>query len=216
MAHVWYVNETRIIPLVNLAKFIYYEGMKVFKLGEDILRQKAVEVERIDEEITNLIEQMFETMYDENGIGLAGPQIGKNLRIFVIELDDEVRRVFINPQIISTSQETSFSEEGCLSIPGVYAEIERPAKITIQALNETGKMFTVDADGLLARAIQHEYDHLEGILFIDRGDTELKEKTIESFAKKQERKLKKEAEKKAKQAKLASKLAAKEAKVQGK
>ncbi len=183
--------------------------MKVFKLGEDILRQKAVEVEKIDEEITNLIDQMFETMYEENGIGLAGPQIGKNLRLFVIELDDEVRHVFINPQIISTSQETSLYEEGCLSIPGVYEQIERPVKITVQALNEKGKAFTVEAEGLLARAIQHEYDHLEGILFIDRGNPDLREKTIESFAKKQERKQKKEAEKKAKQAKLASKLAAK-------
>ncbi len=186
--------------------------MKVFKLGEDILRKKAIEVENIDDEIKTLIDYMFETMYDENGIGLAGPQVGKNLRLFIIELDDEVRRVFINPQIISTSQETSMYEEGCLSVPGVYAEIERPVKITVQALDENGKAFTVEADGLLARAIQHEYDHLEGILFIDRGDPDLKEKTIESFAKKQERRLKKEAEKKAKQAKLAKKIAAKEAK----
>ncbi len=186
--------------------------MKVFKLGDDILRQKAVEVEKIDDEIRELIEHMFETMYAENGIGLAGPQVGKNIRIFVIELDDEVRHVFINPQIIATSQETSMYQEGCLSIPGVYEDIERPVRITVQALDENGKAFTVEADGLLARAIQHEYDHLEGILFIDRGDPEFKEKTIESFAKKQERRLKKEAEKKAKQAKLAKKIAAKETK----
>ncbi len=187
--------------------------MKVFKLGEEILRQKAHDVEKIDEEILALIEKMFITMYDENGIGLAGPQVGKNLRLFVIELDDEVRHVFINPQIISTSQETSRYEEGCLSIPGVYEEIERPIKITVQALNEKGKPFTMEADGLLARAIQHEYDHLEGILFIDRGDPEFKEKTVESFAKKQERRLKKEAEKKAKQTKIAQKIAAKEARI---
>ncbi len=183
--------------------------MKVFKLGEDILREKALDVEKIDENITSLIEQMFETMYKENGIGLAGPQVGKNLRLFVIELDDQVQHVFINPQIISTSQETSMYEEGCLSVPGVYQEIERPIKITVQALDRTGKAFTIDADGLLARAIQHEYDHLEGVLFIDRGDPEVKEKTIAAFEKKLERRLKKEAEKKAKQAKLANKLAAK-------
>ncbi len=202
------------VPLVNLPKFIYYREMKVFKLGEDILRQKAVEVETIDDEIKNLIEEMFETMYDENGIGLAGPQVGKNLRLFVIELDDEIRRVFINPQIISTSQETSMYDEGCLSIPGVYQEIERPVRITVQALNENGKAFTIEADDLLARAIQHEYDHLEGMLFIDRASPEFRQKTIEDFARKQERRLKKEAEKKAKQAKLANKLASKAAKIE--
>ncbi len=189
--------------------------MKVFKLGEEVLRQKAVDVQTIDDEIKNLIETMFETMYDENGIGLAGPQVGKNLRLFVIELDDEVRRVFINPQIVSTSQETSLYEEGCLSVPGIYKEIERPVKISVQALDENGKAFTIEADGLLARAIQHEYDHLEGVLFIDRADPDFRDKIIEEFAKKQERRLKKEAEKQAKQAKLAKKLAAKKTKQTG-
>ncbi len=186
--------------------------MKVVKLGEDVLRKKAEPIENIDDSLRSLINEMFITMHEHDGIGLAGPQIGVSIRLFVIELDDEQRHVFINPQIISTSQETGMYTEGCLSIPGVYEEIERPLGITVQAQNENGKFFSLTADGLLARAIQHEYDHLEGILFIDRGDPDFKQKTIESFAKKQERRLKKEAEKKAKQAKLAKKLASKEAK----
>ena len=86
--------------------------------------------------------------------------------MFVLIADDDVRRVFINPQIISTSTEVSEYEEGCLSIPKVYEKITRPVKVTVQALNENGKPFTLEADGLLARIIQHEYDHLEGILYI--------------------------------------------------
>ena len=184
--------------------------MKVFKLGEDILREKAIPLEEVTDETRLLAEEMFKTMHEHNGIGLAGPQVGLNRRIFVIELDDGVRHVFINPQIISTSAETSMYEEGCLSIPGVYESIERPVKVTVQAINKDGKAFTIDADGLLARAIQHENDHLDGILFIDKGDPELKAKTIENFEKKLQRKRQKDAEKKAKAEKLARKLAAKE------
>ncbi|MFI3256893.1 MAG: peptide deformylase [Spirochaetales bacterium] len=179
--------------------------MKVLTLGEDILRQKAVDVEEINDEIRELIGNMFTTLYAENGIGLAAPQIGKSLRLFIIELDDEIKRVFINPQITATSQETSLYEEGCLSVPGVYNQVERPVAVTVQASDENAKKFTLEADGLLARAIQHEYDHLEGILYIDRTDADFKQKTIEIFARRAERRQKREAEKKRKAAKIAAK-----------
>lgn len=186
--------------------------LDITKLGEEILRKKADPVPEVNDEIRKLCEDMFETMISADGVGLAGPQVGKNLRMFVIIADDDVRRVFINPQIIKTSSEVCDYDEGCLSIPQVYETITRPAKVTVQALNEKGKPFTLDADGFLARIIQHEYDHLDGILYIDRGDKEFAQKTEAQFKKRAERALEKAKEKAAKQAKIAAKIAAKEAK----
>jgi peptide deformylase len=142
--------------------------LDIVKLGTPSLREKSVPVEEINEEIKQLAEDMFETMIEANGVGLACPQIGKNIRMFVLIADDDVRRVFINPTIIKTSEETCDYEEGCLSVPQFYESITRPEKVTIQAWNENGKPFTLDADGFLARIIQHEYDHLEGHVFTDR------------------------------------------------
>lgn len=186
--------------------------LDIVKLGEDILRQKAEPVAEVNDEIRKLAEDMFETMIEADGVGLAGPQVGKNLRMFVLIADDEVRRVFINPQIIKTSEELGDYDEGCLSIPQVYETIRRPVRVTVQALNENGKPFTLDADGLLARIIQHEYDHLDGIVFIDRGDKEFAEKTTAQFKKRMERAEQKRKEKEAKARKIAAKIAAKEAK----
>lgn len=186
--------------------------LDIVKLGEDILREKAQPVAEVNDEIRQLAQDMFDTMIDADGVGLACPQIGKNLRMFVLIADDDVRRVFINPQIIKTSEELGDYDEGCLSIPQVYETIKRPVRVTVQALNENGKPFTLDADGLLARIIQHEYDHLDGIVFIDRGDKDFAEKTTAQFAKRRERAEQKRREKEAKARKIAAKLAAKEAK----
>jgi len=186
--------------------------LDIVKLGEDILREKAQPVAEVNDEIRQLAQDMFDTMIDADGVGLACPQIGKNLRMFVLIADDDVRRVFINPQIIKTSEELGDYDEGCLSIPQVYETIKRPVRVTVQALNENGKPFTLDADGLLARIIQHEYDHLDGIVFIDRGDKDFAEKTTAQFAKRRERAEQKRKEKEAKARKIAAKLAAKEAK----
>ena len=142
--------------------------LDVVKLGEESLRQKSVPVDEVNDEIKQLAEDMFETMIAYEGGGQAAPQIGKNIGMFVLIADDDVRRVFINPQIIKTSEEVGDYDEGCLSIPQVYETITRPLKVTVQALNEKGRPFTLDADGLLARIIQHEYDHLEGHVFTDR------------------------------------------------
>lgn len=186
--------------------------LDITKLGEDILRQVAQPVPEVNDEIRQLAEDMFETMIAADGVGLACPQIGKSLRMFVLIADDDVRRVFINPQIIKTSEERCDYDEGCLSIPQIYETISRPKAITVQATNEQGKPFTLEAEGFLARIIQHEYDHLEGILYIDRGDKAFAEKTVEQFKKRAERTAKKEKEREAKARKIAAKIAAKEQK----
>ncbi len=186
--------------------------LEITKLGEEILRKKAEPVSEINDEIRKLASDMLETMIEANGVGLAGPQVGKSLRIFVAMADDDVKRVFINPQIIKTSEEVGEYEEGCLSIPQVYESITRPVRVTVQAQNENGKPFTLDADGLLARIIQHEYDHLDGILYIDRGDKDFAEKTEAQFKKRAERAAQKAKEKEAKARRIAAKIAAKEAK----
>ena len=186
--------------------------LDIVKLGEEVLRKKAEPVAEVNDEIRQLAEDMFETMIEADGVGLAAPQVGKSIRMFVVIADDDVRRVFINPQIIKTSQETGEYDEGCLSIPQVYETIVRPLAVTVQALNEKGKPFTLDADGLLARVIQHEYDHLDGIMYIDRADKDFAEKTEAQFKKRAERAAQKAKEKEAKAKKIAAKIAAKEAK----
>lgn len=186
--------------------------LRITKLGEEILRQKAQPVEEINDEIRQLANDMLETMIDADGVGLAAPQIGRSIRMFVIMADDDVKRVFINPQIIKTSNEVGPYDEGCLSIPQVYESIVRPLKVTVQAYDENGKRFTLDADGLLARCIQHENDHLDGILYIDRGDPDFAKKTEEQFKKRAERAAEKAKEKEAKARRIAAKIAAKNAK----
>jgi peptide deformylase len=114
---------------------------------------------------------MFSAMDNGKGVGLAAPQVGRPERFFVIKTDDGKPRVFINPEITRTSEDLVDYEEGCLSIPGVWANVKRPRLVTVQAYNEKGRPFVLDADGLLARVIQHENDHLNGKLFIDHlGD----------------------------------------------
>lgn len=158
--------------------------MKVRTLGDPVLREKAQPIEEINDEIRALAQKMLVVMKETDGIGLAGPQVGISQRIFVVRADDGIDRVFINPQIIETSQETCGYEEGCLSIPGYYEQVERPKQVTIQALNEKGRRVTMETQGLLARVVQHENDHLNGTMFIDRIDTKKKEKIETKFQKK--------------------------------
>jgi len=183
--------------------------MKIYKLGEDVIRQKCAPVDpsEINDEMRNLFAEMFETMEEAEGVGLAAPQVGIAKRFFVLCADDGVNRVFINPQIIATSENLTDYEEGCLSLPGFNENIRRPEKVTCQALNEFGKAFTVEADGLLARIIQHENDHLDGIVYIDRGDPEFAAKVTAKMAKRLERAQKKEADKARKAASIAAKIA---------
>ncbi|HOJ98446.1 MAG TPA: peptide deformylase [Termitinemataceae bacterium] len=158
--------------------------MQIYTLGHEVLRQKALPVQDINDEIAALVKEMRETMYAGRGIGLAGPQVGLLQRIFVVHIEGDIPRVFINPSIIQTSPELTEYEEGCLSIPGLYGEVKRPEAVRIQAWNERGRPFTLDAEGLLARVIQHEYDHLEGILFIDRLSEPKRKKLLALYDKK--------------------------------
>ncbi|MDR2471246.1 MAG: peptide deformylase [Treponema sp.] len=152
-----------------------------------ILRQKAAPVKDIDAGIRQLAGDMLDAMRRDKGVGLAAPQVGCLRRLFVTHAEGDQPRVFINPSIIWTSQDEVNYEEGCLSLPGLWAEIRRPESVKIQAWNEKGRAFTLEAAGVLARVIQHEYDHLEGILFIDRVNEARREKLLARLAKKQGR-----------------------------
>ncbi|MBU3087787.1 peptide deformylase [Clostridium gasigenes] len=135
--------------------------------GDDVLRKKSKNVEEINSRIITLLKDMAETMYEADGVGLAAVQVGILKRIFVIDAyDDEGLRVFINPEILETKG-SQLGEEGCLSVPGQLEDIERANYVKVKALNERGEQFILEAEELLARAILHEYDHLEGTLFID-------------------------------------------------
>jgi peptide deformylase len=134
-------------------------------LGSSILRVETTPVVEITDELQRLIDDMFETMHAAMGIGLAAPQVGRSERLTVIEVDGE-RLVAINPEIVEESG-SDRAEEGCLSIPDIYAEVDRSTRVVVEATDRDGKPFTVEAEGLLARCLQHEIDHLHGKLFID-------------------------------------------------
>lgn len=145
---------------------------KILKYGEPSLRETSKEVHKVSRKIADLVQDLFDTMYTYNGVGLAAPQIGVNLRVYVIDAstkDNPMKpMVFINPKIIKKSG-AIIEDEGCLSFPEAYTPVRRYKNVTVKAQDINGRTFILEAkDGcLLARAIQHEYDHLEGILFID-------------------------------------------------
>ncbi len=149
--------------------------LDIIKNDEKKLRQKSRPVLDLrDRETQELIDQMFVAMRcGKEGIGLAAPQVGELLRLFVIDLGGK-KHVFINPKIEKASEKESVEEEGCLSFPGVFLSVKRPAKIVASAWDRYGKKFKIKADGIFARAIQHEYDHLEGVLFMDKEVAEIK------------------------------------------
>ncbi|MBX7245286.1 MAG: peptide deformylase [Candidatus Sumerlaeaceae bacterium] len=152
--------------------------LKIIKYGHPILREKALEIKSLGSREQDLIDSMIETMYANHGLGLAANQVGVLQRIFVLDVDqdreaeDEVAtrapRVFINPEITWESAEDEPFKEGCLSIPGVENEVFRPSQVKVSARDENFEPFEVEADELLARVIQHELDHLNGVLYVDR------------------------------------------------
>ncbi len=158
--------------------------MEIVTIGNQVLAEKAKPVEKIDADVVKLVKEMFEAMVAARGLGLAAPQVGKSIRLFVTAVDDDKPRAFINPEIVATSPEEVSLEEGCLSIPGVYKKVKRPAAVKIQAWNERGRPFTLEADDLLARVILHEFDHLNGVLFVDRLSASGKAKALEEYEKK--------------------------------
>ena len=138
---------------------------------DPILKLRAVAVEKVDEDIRQLMSNMLETMYNEPGIGLAAPQVGQSLRVIVLDIsvDPEEKKPLkmANPVIISASKQKVVHEEGCLSLPQFYAEVIRPQSVSVKYLNENNEQKELEADGLLSTCIQHEIDHLDGVLFVD-------------------------------------------------
>lgn len=135
-------------------------------IDDDVLRKKSKAVEKIDEKILNLLDDMADTMYHSNGVGLAAPQVGMLKRVVVIDIGDGLIKL-INPQIISMEGEQQ-DIEGCLSVPDIIGEVNRADKVKVKAVDENGNNIELEGTGLLARAFCHEIDHLEGILFIDK------------------------------------------------
>jgi peptide deformylase len=134
-------------------------------LGSPVLRQRSAEVATVDDDLQQFVADLFETMQASKGVGLAANQVGVARRVAVVETE-EVRLVLINPVIVAAEGRDS-AEEGCLSIPEVYAEVTRPARVTLEATGLDGQRYTWEGEGLAARAVQHEIDHLDGILFLD-------------------------------------------------
>lgn len=139
---------------------------RICHLGEDVLRQEARPVSVFDDRLLKLLDDMVETMRKAEGIGLAAPQIGVSERVVVIELGEHLFKM-INPEIIESSGK-DVMEEGCLSVPGIREPVARPARVKAEYQDEHGDTYEIEADGMLARAIQHEIDHLDGVLFVDR------------------------------------------------
>lgn len=146
---------------------------KIVLMGDPVLRTPAEDVEAFDEDLQDLVEDMFETMYHADGIGLAGPQVGISRRVLVIDLSDQEdgggeRIALVNPRVVASSDETDKASEGCLSIPGLEEVVERSVSVEIHGFDPEGNELRFEASGLFGRALQHEIDHLDGILFVDR------------------------------------------------
>ena len=166
-------NAEKKKPLIAVSKeAVKNPPLKIYMLGQETLRTPANRIVKVDDSIRRLAKDMLITMYSAKGIGLAAPQVGISKRILVIDLNFEDPKappsVFINPEIISYSESLDTYEEGCLSIPGVYLNVVRPSSIKLSYRDEMGRPKKMNADGLMARCIQHEVDHLNGILFVDK------------------------------------------------
>ncbi|MAN76280.1 peptide deformylase [Pelagibacterium flavum] len=162
---------------------------EILILPDPLLRKVAEPVEAFDEDLQKTVDDMFETMYDAPGIGLAGPQIGYMKRVVVIDLADEEnpdsgKIAMVNPEIVGLSEQTAVSEEGCLSIPELYYEVERPAEVTVKYFTPQGEEITRHATGRLAVCMQHEIDHLDGVLYIDYLSRLKRDRVNKKFQKK--------------------------------
>lgn len=152
--------------------------LPVVEYPDPVLRQKSKKIKNpLDPEIQKLITEMIKSMEAHNGMGLAAPQVGKSIRLCIIK-ESEQLYVLINPKIKSQSREKVLGEEGCLSFPGKFLNIKRSEKVKVRCLNKKGKPVKIKATGLLARALQHEIDHLDGVLFIDRVGKNLSKKKL--------------------------------------
>ncbi|MDE0025437.1 MAG: peptide deformylase [Spirochaetaceae bacterium] len=156
--------------------------LEVVTLGHPALRRRADPVPEVTPELRRLADDMLAVMKHHEGIGLAATQVNRMVRLFVTRAPEDRERVFINPEIVRTGIEIESREEGCLSIPGPRADVERPAHVRVQARNRRGRLFSLEAEGMLARVIQHELDHLNGTLFIDHLSDEERERVCREYA----------------------------------
>ena len=160
---------------------------EILTVPHPVLKQVSTKVEVVDDELRALMDDMLETMYDAPGIGLAAVQIGVPKRVIVMDLagkdEPKAPRYFVNPEILWASEETAPYEEGCLSVPEIYDEVERPARVKLRYMNYQGETIEEDAEGLYAVCIQHEMDHLEGVLFIDHLSRLKREQAIKKVKK---------------------------------
>jgi len=156
-------------------------------LPDPLLRENSKPIETVDERVKRLADDMLETMYDAPGIGLAAIQVGEPVRMLVLDIskeeEEKAPRVFLNPEIVAQSDARSVYEEGCLSIPDYYAEVERPAEVTVRYLGLDGEMHEEAASGLFSTCLQHEIDHLNGVLFIDYISKLKRDMVIKRFTK---------------------------------
>lgn len=185
MKAIW--AQKSVVPVTLSASVSPMALRKILFLPDPQLRQVSMPIASLDKSTQQLADDMLETMYEAPGIGLAAVQIGMLQRMMVIDLakKDEPRQpiVFINPEIISTSEETSTYEEGCLSIPDYYEQVERPTRVKLRFTTLAGKQEEIDADGLLATCVQHEIDHLDGKLFIDYLSKLKRDRVLKKFSK---------------------------------
>lgn len=142
--------------------------LPILQIGDEILTKKCLPVESIDGELIELLDDMKQTLADAKGAGLAAPQVGKNIRVFIVDTDDGYYE-FINPKILGTSG-SQYGIEGCLSVKGKWGDVKRPRKVTVEALDRNGKKFKVVARDFFARAVCHENDHLDGILYVEKAN----------------------------------------------
>ncbi len=165
--------------------------LRIRLLGDEVLRVPGEPVTTFDDELRTLVNDMFETMYHAEGIGLAAPQIGLSLRVCVLDVRDDdhalsARMALVNPEVAESSRETDKSTEGCLSIPGLEELVTRAERVKVRASDPDGEPVEIEAEGLLARALQHEIDHLDGTLFIDRVSPLKRRMLLKKWKKRQE------------------------------
>lgn len=158
---------------------------RIYWYGADILRTPSSEITKVTDSTLTLVKDMFETMKSADGVGLAANQVGEGVKLVVIHIPENAKRkgrsmTMVNPVVKARSEETAADEEGCLSVPGVRAEVTRPALVNVEYYDLDGKIYRVEADGLLARVMQHEIDHIEGTVFVERIPVDVKrELTLE-------------------------------------
>lgn len=164
-----FYNMGNILALLHNGNFNAMAKLNILEFPDERLRTKAAPVDSVDDEVRTLVDDMLETMYDAPGIGLAATQVDVHRRVIVIDVSDNQSQplVLINPEYTPIGEEREPMQEGCLSIPEYFAEVPRALRVNLKALGRDGQPYEIEAEGLLAHCIQHEYDHLEGVLFVD-------------------------------------------------